>query len=59
MQTLFVSNLKIQFDAPDGDKLEIVQNEIDAINEVLQIHFPASQPQIFTSGIDKSDIELL
>lgn len=60
MQTLHVSNLKIQFDAPEGNNvLELVQNEIDAINEILQANFPNSQPQIFTSGIDNSDIESL
>jgi len=60
MPIVNVSNLSIQFDANgEGSVLDLTLDMIEKINIVLSKNFPDSQPQIFTSGIDNSDIESL
>jgi hypothetical protein len=60
MLTLHVSNLSIQFDTNgQGSELDLTLDMIEKINVVLSENFPDSQPQIYTSGIDNSDIEIM
>ena len=60
MPTLHVSNLSMQFDANgEGSVLDLTLDMVEKINVVLSENFPDSQPQIYTSAIDNSDIELM
>lgn len=59
MRTILIKNASIQFDSFDnGADIHTVWDMLDAINEVLQERFPDAQPQIFSSGIDSSDVEI-
>jgi hypothetical protein len=59
MKSIIVKNVMIQFDSFDenADNSTAIQT-IENINSVLQERFPDISPQIFTSAIDDSDIEI-
>jgi len=57
MATITVNNLTIQLDLNNSH--ESVVEFFERVNEVLLVNFPTEQPQIFTSGIDCSDIVLV
>jgi hypothetical protein len=59
MKTLTV-NVQIQFDQFDGefdgDPVAYAIEKLDQINHTLQFHYNGISPQIFTSGLDASDV---
>lgn len=57
MRTVRV-NVQIQMDIPEGDWVGNVFSVLEAINENLTAINMESQPQIFTSELDMSDILL-
>lgn len=60
MKAITVKNLTIQFDADQvtsGDEITQVQQAIDLINAALQREPHGLGAQIFSSGVDNSDIE--
>ena len=60
MKTIIVKNLTIQFDDFDeGADKHNALTMLDSINEVLQQRFPDTCPQILTSAVDDSDIEII
>ena len=59
MSVIIVKNLQIQFDSYDhGADKHNALTMLDSINEVLQQRFPDTCPQILTSAVDDSDIEI-
>ena len=49
----------MQFDTFDnGADIHTAWDMLDEINEVLKERFPNVQPQIFSSGIDRNDVEI-
>lgn len=56
MKTVIV-NVQIQMDINESrDEVQQVSNVLDAMNQIISISEIESQPQIFVSGIDYSDI---
>lgn len=59
MRAITVRNLTLQFDqdpASSGDDFEQAQAVLEAINSVLQRQPCGFSAQIFTSGLDRSDV---
>jgi len=60
MKTITIKNLIIQFEGniANVDPVLDSQETIDLINKILQEANLTSQPQIMSSGLDSSDVEV-
>lgn len=58
MKTITIKNLIIQIDSEGKNPIQEAQEAIDLINHVLQRELGGISPQILSSGIDSSDIEV-
>ena len=60
MKTIRVKNITIQFNTDDeGADKHNALDMLDAINETLENMYPLTSPQIFTQGVDESDVDIL
>lgn len=57
-KTINIRNLVLQFDSKGGDPIQEAQQIIDLINKTIGMSEFESQPQIMSSGLDSSDVEV-
>jgi len=53
-----IKNLVIQFDSKGGDSVSEAQEVIDLMNKIVGMSELESQPQIMSSGLDASNVEI-
>jgi len=58
MKRITIKNLVIQFDSNGGNPLAEAQEVIDLMNKIVGRSELEAQPQIMSSGLDASDLEV-